>query len=52
MRSAQHYRECAGRMRSLANSEPNPALREQLETVASDYDEIADAMEQEIKTPR
>jgi len=28
-------------MRSLANSEPNPELREQLETVASDYDEIA-----------
>ena len=49
MHSALHYRECASRMRSLANSEPNPALREQLETVASDYDEIADAMEQEIK---
>ena len=41
MHSALHYRECAARMRSLANSEPNPELREQLETVASDYDEIA-----------
>ncbi len=39
-------------MRSLANSEPNPALREQLETVGSDYDEIADEIEQEIETPR
>ena len=41
MHSTLHYRECAARMRSLANSEPNPALREQLETVAGDYDEIA-----------
>jgi hypothetical protein len=39
-------------MRSLANSEPNPALREQLETVANDYDEIAYEIEQEIETPR
>jgi hypothetical protein len=39
-------------MWSLANSETNPALREQLETVASDYDEIADEIEQEIETPR
>jgi hypothetical protein len=35
-------------MRSLANSEPNPALREQLET-GERVDEIADAMEQDIK---
>jgi hypothetical protein len=41
MHSALHYRECASRMWSLANAEPNPALREQLETVAGDYDKIA-----------
>ena len=51
MRSARHYRECAARLRSLANLEFNPALREQLEIVAHDYDEIADEIEQKAVAP-
>ena len=46
------HRECAARLRSLANLEAHLALREQLETVASDYDEIADEIEQKTKARR
>ena len=52
MHSAQHYRERAARVRSLASSDADLALREQLERMASDYDEIADELEQETETPR
>jgi len=51
MHSAQHYRERAARVRTLANSDADRALRDQLEIVASDYDEIADELEvQETET--
>jgi hypothetical protein len=52
MHAAQHYRERAARVRSLASSDADLALREQLESMASDYDEIADELEQETETPR
>jgi hypothetical protein len=45
MHAAQHYRERAARVRSLASSDADLALREQLESMASDYDEIADELE-------
>ena len=51
MHSAQHYRERAARVRSLASSAAELALRAQLESMANDYDEIADELEvQETKT--
>src|SRR2546423_4495496 len=51
MHSAQHYRERAARVRTLASSDAELALREQLESMANDYDEIADELEvQETKT--
>ena len=51
MHSAQHYRKRAARVRSLASSDADLALREQLESIASDYDEIADELEvQETET--
>jgi hypothetical protein len=52
MHAAQHYRERPARVRSLASSDADLALREQLESMASDYDEIADELEQETETPR
>jgi hypothetical protein len=52
MHSAQHYRVRAARVRSLASSDADLALREQLESMASDYDEIADELEQETETRR
>jgi hypothetical protein len=36
----------------LVSSDADLALREQLESMASDYDEIADELEQETETPR
>jgi hypothetical protein len=51
MHSAQHYRERAARVRTLASSDAELALREQLESMANDYDEIANELEvQETKT--
>ena len=51
MHAAQHYRKRAARVRSLASSDADLALREQLESMASDYDEIADELEvQETET--
>jgi hypothetical protein len=51
MHSVLHYRERAARVRTLASSDADLALREQLESMASDYDEIADELEvQETET--
>jgi hypothetical protein len=47
MNSAQEYRERAAQARRLAKTVFDAALRERLETVASDYDRMADQLEQE-----
>jgi hypothetical protein len=44
MKSIQTYRQKAARARSLAKSAMNPAIREQLEIMAGDYDEMAHEM--------
>ncbi len=41
MQSPQHYRGHAARARKLAEGVSNPALRQQLQTVAQDYDQMA-----------
>ena len=45
MRTAEQDRERAALCRRLAETVVDPALREQLETAASDYDAFADELE-------
>jgi hypothetical protein len=45
MHSAQHYRLRAAQVRRLTESVLDPALLEQLQMVAGDYDRIADDLE-------
>ena len=45
MHSAQHYRQRAAQVRRLTESVLDPALLEQLQMVAGDYDRIADDLE-------
>ena len=45
MHSAQHHRERAAYVRRLAKWVSGPALREQIETVASEYDQITDNLD-------
>ena len=52
MHSAQHHREWAAYVRRLAEWVSGPALREQLETVASDYDQSTDDLDRPLATPR
>jgi hypothetical protein len=51
MHSAQHRRERVSYVRRLAEWVSGSALREQLETVASDYDQITDNLERPLATP-
>jgi hypothetical protein len=44
MNSVQTYREKAAQARRLAKSVMDPAMQEQLEIAASDYDQMADEM--------
>jgi hypothetical protein len=43
---AQQYRERAGRIRLLLDGIGDPALRQTLEVVAIDYDQLAEVAEQ------
>ena len=52
MHSAQHYRQRAAQVRRLRESVLDPALLKQLETVANEYDQIADHMEKPPATSR
>ena len=45
MHSAQRYRQRAAQVRRLTESVLDPALPQQLETVANEYDQIADHLE-------
>jgi hypothetical protein len=45
MHSVQHYRQRAAQVRRLTESVLDPALLEQLQMVACDYDRIADDLE-------
>jgi hypothetical protein len=45
MHSAQRYRQRAAQVRRLTESVLDPALLQQLETVANEYDQIADHLE-------
>jgi hypothetical protein len=51
MHSVQHHRERAAHVRRLAQSVSDIALREQLETVANDYDLMADELETPAAAP-
>ena len=52
MHSAQHYRHRAVQVRRLTESVSDPALLKQLETIANEYDQIADHMEKPPATSR
>ena len=52
MHSAQHYRQRAAQVRRLRESVLDPALLKQLETVANEYDQIADDMDKPPATSR
>jgi hypothetical protein len=45
MHSAQHYRQRAAQVRRLTESVLDPALLQQLESFANEYDQIADHLE-------
>jgi hypothetical protein len=47
MNQIQEYRERAAQARRLADSVLDRAVQEQLEAAASDYDRMADQLEQE-----
>jgi hypothetical protein len=47
MNQIQEYRERAAQARRLADSVLDDGVREQLETAASDYDRMADQLEDE-----
>ena len=49
MNSAQEYRERAAQARRLGDSVLDPAVREQLETAAKDYDQMADELERDLR---
>jgi len=51
MHSAQHHRERAAHVRRLAEWVSGPALREQVETVASEYDQISDNLDRRLALP-
>jgi len=46
MNTVQEYREKAAQARRLADSILDPAVREQLETAARDYNQMADQLEE------
>ena len=52
MHSAQHYRQRAAQVRRLRESVLDPALLKQLETVANEYDQIADHIDKPPATSR
>jgi len=52
MHSAQHYRQRAAQVRRLRESVLDSALLKQLETVANEYDQIADEMDKPLATSR
>ena len=52
MHSVQHYRQRAVQVRRLTESVLDPALLKQLETVANEYDQIADDMDKPPATSR
>jgi hypothetical protein len=52
MHSAQHYRQRAVQVRRLRDSVVDSALLKQLETVANEYDQIADDMRKLPATSR
>jgi hypothetical protein len=52
MHSARHYRQRAAQVRRLTESVLDPVLLEQLKIVASDYDQIADDMDNLAPTSR
>ena len=47
MSTVQEYRQKAVRARRLAHAVTDAAVREQLEIMAKDYDEIADQLEED-----
>lgn len=49
--SAEHYRKRAAKTREIAKSVTIPGLSEHLETVAREYDEIADRLEAGAQKP-
>jgi hypothetical protein len=52
MHSARHCRQRAAQVRRLTESVLDPVLLEQLQIVASDYDQIADDMDELPATSR
>jgi hypothetical protein len=52
MHSATHYRERAVHLRRLAGTTADLALQEQLETVATDYDQIAGELDARHRPPQ
>jgi hypothetical protein len=52
MHSAQHYRQRATQVRRLTESVLDPALLQQLKTVANEYDQIADDIDKSQATSR
>lgn len=53
MRSADHYRKLAARTRREAQTATDPSAKEQLESVAAEYEAMAAEIEQQTnnKTP-
>ena len=49
MNSVLEYRERAAHARRLADSVLDPAAREQLETAARDYEQMADQLERDLR---
>ena len=52
MHSAQHYRQRAVQVRRLTESVSDPALLKQLQTIANEYNEIADHIDKPPATSR
>ena len=52
MHSAQHYRHRAVQVRRLTESVSDPALLKQLQTIANEYNEIADHIDKPPATSR
>lgn len=48
MNTALEYRERAAQARRLADAVLDPAVREQLETAARDYDQMAAELERDL----
>ena len=52
MHSAQHYRHRAVQVRRLTESVSDPALLKQLQTIANEYNQIADHIDKPPATSR